>query len=993
MLHSVRNLYLFLMLLFPPICKAQDGLPLLRKLTVSDGLPQNYIAAIVQDSNGFIWTATRNGLARYDGRKFRSFYYTPSAKGGLSSGIITNMWLDKKDRLWICYESGNLDIFDTGTEKVIALTSKKEFAGLKGLFKKGRSFAEAGEKYWLLSITGEVYVIDKELGSLRHLPQKEFVQGIASTGNSIVLTTQKELIFLSNTGTVTERAAFPYERKIYEYPPAELQDMSVIVRKDRKLALVDPDKVMLYSLSNKQFTTMPLSANEDYFSADVRLLDAEGTAYFMLGGKGKLWPAAADSIVDCRIGVNSSPLLIDRSGVVWGGTGGLGIELFDMRVSHLHGQPMKERFHTDILKKAGLNDKRAEQLLDTVSGYGWRWMYTREGTLWVAQSQADSHISSIFYLDSDKKANYPQWNFRGGEPKRLPTCALAEDPSGKVWAVGLDMRLYTLNPTTNTITFKYKVPIDIGDPFKNDINGLIANKDDFWISSTMGLFHYNSGKGRTIRYFSDVRILSMVSDPKNNHILWIGTMYAGLIKFNAKTRKYISYTTVDGLPNNAISNIIFDNYGNLWGVTSKGLISFSSDGNKIRIHNARIANEPMGFNRHHYFKFSDGRLVFWGPYGSVIFDPRLILYDHYKPETLITSILVNNEELPANNEYSDNGINGIDLLKLPYNKNFLTFEFAATEYNIPENLQFRYRLKGLDKKWIYSGNDHIATYTTLPPGNYEFLINASNTAGQWSDNVKKVRVIITPPYWRTWWFISLLFITGSLLLYYGIGQKIASARRKDQQLLSFEREAIRLEAKALRSQMNPHFIFNCLNSIKALIHTNQKKEAIQYLTTFAQLLRSQLNSNLLEISLYDELQTCELYLELESLRFGNKLRYEFILDPNVDCRDIKIPALLVQPFIENAIIHGLLPKKEGGKITVLVELRAETVVCKIDDDGVGRNSTLKNEGHDSKGMKMVQGRLDLYNQLHQNNAHIELIDKRDTNGMPAGTLVIITLFL
>jgi hypothetical protein len=640
-----------------------------------------------------------------------------------------------------------------------------------------------------------------------------------------------------------------------------------------------------------------------------------------------------------------------------------------------------------------VKDPVVDKLLDTVSGYGWRWLRSKNGMLWVAQSEPDSHIESVFYLDKNKEVNYPKWKFKGGKPKRLPSCAMAEDRSGNVWAVGLDMRLYTLDPVTNTITFKYRVPFDIGNPFNNSINGLVANTGEFWISTTLGLFHYNAFKNTTVRYVPDVRILSMANDPVHKDILWLGTMYSGLIKFDTKTGKYFDYTTANGFPGNAISNIIFDDAATLWGITGKGLLSFSTRANKIRIHTARIANEPIGFNGRHYFKFGDGRLAFGGAYGYVIFNPKDILSDDYKPETLITSILVNNDELPADSPYSNNGINGIKQMKLAYDKNFLTFEFAAAEYNLPENLQYRYMLKGLDKEWVYSGNNNIATYTTLPPGEYKFLVNASNVAGEWSDKVTKLKIVITPPFWRTWWFIGIIIITGITALYFGIRRKIRAARRKDQQQLSFEREAMRFEAKALRSQMNPHFIFNCLNSIKALIHTNQKREAVLYLTTFARLLRNQLNSNLLEISLQDELQTCELYLELESLRFGDKLEYEFIIDPNIDCGDIKIPALLLQPFIENAIIHGLLPKQEGGKIIVSVNLEGETVICKIDDNGVGRNSALKNEGHTSKGMKMVQGRLDLYNQMHQQDAHIEIVDKSGANGLPAGTLVVITLHL
>ncbi|MGQ3062630.1 histidine kinase [Flavobacterium sp.] len=543
---------------------------------------------------------------------------------------------------------------------------------------------------------------------------------------------------------------------------------------------------------------------------------------------------------------------------------------------------------------------------------------------------------------------------------------------------------------SNTITFHYQVPFEIGDPFQNDINGLIAGKDDFWISSTHGLFHYIAGTGKTTRYFPEVRVLSILPDPVQKNIVWLGTMYSGLIKFNMRTREHFSYNTTNGFPHNTIANLQADDNGNLWGITGKGLLSFALDGSRINLHKV-LGENGQEFNRYHYFKFTDGRLAFGGAYGYVIFDPRSMMSDHYEPEVLITAITINNKELPADNGYSNKGINGIEVMQLPYDRNSLTFEFAATEYNLPEKIQYRRWLKGLDDGWVISGNDNTATYSYMPPGEYELHINASNTMGEWSDEVKVIKIHIAPPFWLTWWFITTLLIIMALLIYLGVKRKIRQAIKKDQLQIAYEREALQLEAKAMRAQMNPHFIFNCLNSIKSLMHDLRNKEAILYLTTFAQLLRNQLNSNLLEVSLEDELHTCRLYLKLETLRFGKKLNYKFDIDERVDTHSIKIPALLLQPFIENAIIHGLLPLPQGGTITVSITLEDETIYCKIDDNGAGRNVKVKEHGHESKGVKLVEGRLDLYNAIHNSAASIEIIDKKDSNGLPTGTLVIITL--
>ncbi|MGQ3087710.1 ligand-binding sensor domain-containing protein, partial [Flavobacterium sp.] len=757
MIHLLKNIIFITLLLACLFANAQEGPPLLRKLTAENGLPQGFISAIVQDSKGFIWIGTRNGLARYDGREFRNFYHIPSVKGGLSSGIITQLWLDKKDKLWITYESGHLDIFNTATEKIIPLTAKKEFAGLEGLFKRGRSFIDTSGDYWLLANTGEVYIINEAFTTLQHIRQKDPVLGIASVGKSIILTTDYELIFLDKNHAVTQRVTIPF--KPTKLPPSTvgLRDNSVIARPNGQLTIVYDDKIINYRPSDKTFKSIPLPStlNKQYLAVSQKVIGNDGSIYFSKNWVGMLSLDPQNNLKVVSTKMNGSPQLIDRSGILWVGTGGLGIEQYDLRINHLARKSINKLFHTNILKKAGLDDRRANKLLDTISGYYWRWLQAKDGTLWVAQSQPDSHIGSVFSMDRDKKVNYPQWKYEGGLPKKLPTCAMAEDPSGRVWGIGLDMRLYTLDPATNTITFRHKVPFDIGDPFQNEINGLVAGNSDFWISSTLGLFHYDIGNGKTTRYFPDVRVISILRDSKKKDILWIGTMYAGLIKFNTKTRQHFGYTTANGLPHNTVANLLSDSSGNLWGITGKGLLSFAFDGSRIHLHNV-IGENGQEFNRYHYFKFPDGRLAFGGAYGYVVFDPKSMLTDNYKPETLITSIFINNRELPAVNQFSGNGINGIQLMELPYDKNSLAFEFAAAEYNLPEKIQYRYQMKGLDDGWVFSGNDNTATYSYIPPGDYELHINASNTMGEWSDKVKIVKIHISPPFWLTWWFMSAI---------------------------------------------------------------------------------------------------------------------------------------------------------------------------------------------------------------------------------------------
>ncbi|HEX5152299.1 MAG TPA: histidine kinase [Parafilimonas sp.] len=207
---------------------------------------------------------------------------------------------------------------------------------------------------------------------------------------------------------------------------------------------------------------------------------------------------------------------------------------------------------------------------------------------------------------------------------------------------------------------------------------------------------------------------------------------------------------------------------------------------------------------------------------------------------------------------------------------------------------------------------------------------------------------------------------------------------------------LQLEARALRAQMNPHFIFNCMNSIKQLIQQKDEDKAIAYLTAFSKLMRAILqNSDRKEISLFEEIETCRLYTQLESMRFSNKLSYAFDIDETLDLKSVMVPALIMQPFIENAIWHGIMPKKDGGRLTVAITKTNHTISCIIDDDGIGRKMSMQNKvqrstsTYQSKGIHLTQTRLQLSNALNQRNASVEIIDKTNENNGVVGTKVIL----
>lgn len=233
-------------------------------------------------------------------------------------------------------------------------------------------------------------------------------------------------------------------------------------------------------------------------------------------------------------------------------------------------------------------------------------------------------------------------------------------------------------------------------------------------------------------------------------------------------------------------------------------------------------------------------------------------------------------------------------------------------------------------------------------------------------------------------------LAGWLLLEFFIWRTRSLARRK-KEILDMQIEYARLEDRALRSQMNPHFIFNSLNSIKLLVQESKNEKAVQYLTTFTKLLRGLLNNaDKSTITLHEELETCKLYLSLEALRFNDEFSYTINTDAGMDLKSVEVPALILQPFVENAIWHGLMPKKGNRLLDISVNRLHNWVTCVIDDNGIGRKAAARvtaDRNYASKGMELTGNRMQINDRLNETESRIIIHDKYSAEGEPVGTRV------
>lgn len=331
-------------------------------------------------------------------------------------------------------------------------------------------------------------------------------------------------------------------------------------------------------------------------------------------------------------------------------------------------------------------------------------------------------------------------------------------------------------------------------------------------------------------------------------------------------------------------------------------------------------------------------------------------------------------------------------LHLPYNLNFVNLSLAGIHPFYAKNIQYRYRLRGQNNdEWTNAGKRREAVFSSLKPGDYTFEAQMSIDGTEWSTPLLQYSFAIEPPYYRTWWFISLWVLAIGGITYIFLNERI---KRLNQKLL-LENKLINMERKALRLQMNPHFIFNALDSISSFIFKQDPKMAVRYLNNFAKLMRLTLESSMEHLHPVEtEVSILKNYLELEQLRFQHKFSYHIEVDGELDF-DIGIPPMLIQPHVENAILHGLKPKSGTGNITIRFILDDDFLICEIEDDGIGRKAAKElgpRKDHRSMATQINKDRIRLLKEALNDDISIHIIDKFNEQNEATGTKVVIRLF-
>lgn len=519
-----------------------------------------------------------------------------------------------------------------------------------------------------------------------------------------------------------------------------------------------------------------------------------------------------------------------------------------------------------------------------------------------------------------------------------------------------------------------------------------AGNSAYWFYGSQGLYKLENGQlvDDSIRDMpvKSLYITKIINDSKGN--IWVATQGKGLLQCGYANGKLVlqkQYDSHSGLPSDIALSVLADKNGNIWVGDFMSLSVLIDPGKDEQL---ITFNEKDGLLSSYYqtLKLEQQRNgTVWGltSMGMVSFHPDSIAFNTLAPVLLINAVTIN--------DYEDK-FSASSAQQFSYRHNSLQFNYTAVSLTDPTKIRYAYRLKELDSSWIYTTNRSV-DFNFLPPGTYTFELKACNNSNVWTTQPLQYQFTIRPPFWQTWWFRILIFSIVALSLYLFYKRRINHLKVK----AAIKQQMAELEGKAIRAQMNPHFIFNSLNAIQESIVTEKIDVAYDYLSRFSKLLRLVLdNSDKNLIPLSSELETIRLYLSLEALRFSQSFSYTIEDNDKLDKEDIYIPSLLLQPFVENAIWHGLINKEGEKQLQIRFSEIKGKLQCVIEDNGVGRaraaqikEQKLGAGRFESKGTKLAMQRIEILNRNMPGSATIKTVDLVDKAGNAAGTQVVITL--
>lgn len=561
---------------------------------------------------------------------------------------------------------------------------------------------------------------------------------------------------------------------------------------------------------------------------------------------------------------------------------------------------------------------------------------------------------------------------------------ITSDREGHLYIRSKKNGIFIFDKTTGTFIKKIKP-----EETEYSAGPVFDSQSNIWFGTDKGLYEYHPAKGDlksiplTDTRISNHKLINNVLDIKrgNGDTLWVAT-YLGLYFVDTHTET-ISYSgTPKSVDFNPLSRLSIDRKGNVWAV-SIGSVVVYIPGTKTFRKFASDAGLPDGLDFGLYTNYMEGDI--WAGYNGGIL--------HFNPEQLLNLTMDKGSKLVVTDIIAD-GINlpsGGNYFHVKSGVTSLKINFTLTNYIFPQQNRLYYRLMTgkEDIPWMLTGGE--IDLVNLPPGTHILQLKGENLNLPGDPILAEYTLTVDPKWYQT----KLFFVLGNLvlggILFLLIRYRIKTVKNRAK----LKQQIAETEIAALKAQMNPHFMFNCLNSIDAFIHTNDKYNATLYLNKFGKLMRHILDSSIDKVvPLAKDLATLELYIELEQLRYNNKFKYQLSVEKGINTEEVMVPPLIIQPYVENAIKHGLANRKsDGGLLRIDVKRVEHTILLEISDNGVGIENTthkIKSDTWRSHGLDISRERIRLFND--EKEASIKIRNLTDS-WIDPGTHISVTLKL
>jgi signal transduction histidine kinase len=929
-----------------------------RHFDTRDGLPSTRLNGILEDSKGYIWAITDKGAARYNGYGFEVF----TTKQGLPNDNVLLIHEDMQGRVWFLCGT-QYAYFDNDSIRVYAGNDaiKKK---LKGKERPASLFFE-NDTMWVTTMYGTQ--LFKSVGD----SVQEFMPQIPGDGKEV-------MYYLRKAGD-----------KLLALKTGEPQGLDQVITRDKinfllrvsqscKLSCsveIGPD---LWALAGPEaYVVFDTQGNvEAYFSTTLKEFssldkDRNGNLWICKGDGAYLIKDYSSGMRNARNyfpGQYISGLVQDRAGNYWFADRNNGlffVPSLDM-VAIQTDEPTKQSKYVSVKKfgdivyasdaagniySFGTNDSLRSVTPIDLSGLSYDFTLTGEGKLLRGKTPTMSNLdgSAARVLDSlsivrkstilsdgrvalalaDGLAFYSAqngWQRVDTAVYKLRTPCLFEDAQRRLW-LGTNEGLYEF--TGNAVV----AISEVNTQFKASISDIIQWGDYLLLATRgKGIIFYKPGG--TFAVNEDLGLLANTIEClalDGNNRIWLGTA-KGMQCINAigadpKQWSYFQVNYQKGLPAAEVFDLLYHDE-KFYAATGNGLCIFNPAAPSLRA------------------------------------EPQPVYIEH---------LSIGSKKLDVTGE-----------LSLAWDENDVRFTFLSFNYRTGTGTKYRYRLLGLTDNWVET-DSRTVDFWALPAGNYVFEVSALNEDGLWGPTTNAT-FVIAHHFTATWWFrlLMVLLVVGVIASGFTLFYRSKRARMEQRAKMT------ELRQQALNANMNPHFIFNALNSIQHFINSDQPELANEFLTDFSRLIRMNLENNLESlVPLEEEMERLELYLKLEKLRFGDKLSYSIHGMDVMQAHDISIPPMLLQPYVENAVIHGILPKDKGGHIDISLRAIGKHFEVEIRDNGIGLKAAVsrKREGHESLALKMNAERLSILSALTGSTYSIAIIDRSEEAVPAQGTLV------